>query len=173
MSSTETPWGFDPPLSTCWVPAGTHKPAGQAQWWEAVDGSGALGYSLPCRTESPWQPLTLLSALPGASHTHVALYHYVVETDIPAAFEHEFNNWYEQEHLPGLARVEGTVCARRFKRVRGAPLYMACYDLVTPDAMTSPAWLAVRGTPWSDRVRPLFENTRRTLFARLTPLQQP
>jgi hypothetical protein len=44
------------------------------------------------------------------------------------------------------------------------PLSLACYDLVIPETLGSPPWLAVRGTAWSSRVRPHFTNTRRTMF---------
>lgn len=153
-------------IATCRLAAGLERPRVEAQWWLALDGSGSLGYCFQnCPGES-WEQLSLLVELPGASWSQAARYHYVVETDIPSHAESEFNDWYEQEHLPGLANVEGTVCAYRFKRLSGGPRYLACYDLVTPDAMTSAAWLAVRGTSWSSRMRPLFQNTRRTLYVR-------
>ena len=38
------------------------------------------------------------------------------------------------------------------------------YDLVAPEVLASPAWAAVRATAWSERVRPMFRNTRRTMF---------
>lgn len=54
----------------------------------------------------------------------------------------------------------------RYRDVDGHPRYLACYDLVRPEILGSPPWLAVRATPWSDRVRPTFVNTRRTMFRR-------
>lgn len=107
-----------------------------------------------------------LASLKGASAGLVAPYHYVVETDIPAAAEADFNAWYEHEHLPGLASVPGTVQACRFRRLTGSPRYIACYDLMSPAVMERDEWLAVRHTPWSSRVRPMFVNTRRTLYVR-------
>ncbi len=110
-----------------------------------------------------------------------APFHYVVETDVAAGGEAELQAWYEQEHLPGLSRVPGCDRARRFLRLSinspsatssgdGAwsslPLYVASYDLQGPEVTESPPWLAVRHTGWSSRVRPLFRNTRRTLFIR-------
>jgi len=47
------------------------------------------------------------------------------------------------------------------------PRYYACYDLVSLQTMGSAPWLAVRATAWSDRVRPAFRNTKRTLFSRI------
>jgi len=36
-------------------------------------------------------------------------------------------------------------------------------------AFNSAPWLAVRGTPWSSRVRPHFIHTRRTMYRRVDP----
>ena len=105
-----------------------------------------------------------LSAIHSWRVVEKATHHYAVETDVAEQDEADFNAWLEQEHLPGLARVPGTVIARRFLRGSGAPRYIACYDLTTPATLEHPAWLAVRHTAWSRRIRPLFRNTRRTMF---------
>ena len=78
----------------------------------------------------------------------------------------KFNDWYDHEHLPGLAAVDGTVRAARFRVEGGLPRYYACYDLVAADVLASAAWLAVRASAWSERVRPMFRNTRRTIFVK-------
>lgn len=111
--------------------------------------------------------LAAMTRVEGASSGEAAPYHYIVETDVLPEREADFNAWYEQEHLPGLASVPGTVRAMRYRNPDGHPRYHACYDLVRPETLGSPAWLAVRGTPWSDRVRPTFVNTRRTMFRRV------
>ena len=102
----------------------------------------------------------------GASAGADARWHYVVETDVLPEYEHEFNAWYEQEHLPGLAQVHGTVAALRLLSREAGPRYHACYDLVSPETLGSPPWLAVRATPWSSRIRAAFRNTRRTMYQR-------
>jgi hypothetical protein len=111
--------------------------------------------------------LDLLMELAGASAGKPAPYHYVVETDVLPEFDVDLNAWYDQEHLPGLARVPGTVRAARFVNVDGSPRYHACYDLVSTETLGSARWLAVRGTSWSSRVRPAFRNTKRTMFRRV------
>ena len=111
--------------------------------------------------------LALLVEVGGASAGEAAPFHYVVETDVLAEREADFNAWYDSEHLPGLAAVPGTVRAARYRDVAGHPRYYACYDLTSPGTLGSPEWLAVRATPWSDRVRPTFRNTRRTMFRRV------
>ena len=90
----------------------------------------------------------------------------MVETDVREESEADLNDWYDREHLPGLAAVPGTVRAMRFLNAHGHPRYHACYDLIRRETLGSPPWLRVRGTAWSDRVRPAFYNTKRTMFTR-------
>jgi hypothetical protein len=104
--------------------------------------------------------------VPGASADIAAPFHYVVETDVLPEREAEFNRWYDSEHLPGLAAVPGTARASRYRNPETSPRYHACYDIATPATVGSPPWAAVRATPWSERVRPAFRNTKRTLFRR-------
>lgn len=144
----------------------------EARSWQAVDGH--LIYSYMSGPMPPadaaageWRRLAWLQEVQGASAGQVASHHYVVETDVLPEFEDELNAWYAQEHLPGLAAVPGTVRAARYIDPTGSPRYYACYDLADPEALGSPAWLAVRATPWSARVRPAFRHTRRTMFFRV------
>ena len=110
------------------------------------------------------EPVCLLD---GASRGQDAPWHYIVETDVLPEQEDDLNAWYDQEHLPGLAAVSGTVRAGRYLCRDGSPRYHACYDLHTRQTFGSPPWLAVRATGWSSRVRPAFRNTKRTMFQRL------
>ena len=141
------------------------------QWWRSKDGQTCRGYAKnrPESEHFPWVALECVVELAGASHGQDAPFHYVVETDADDANLAELNEWYQQEHLPGLAAVPGTVRARRYLRTQGKPRFVACYDLVTPAAMEHPSWLAVRHTEWSSKIRPLFQNTFRTLYAQATP----
>ncbi len=110
------------------------------------------------------QPLQVLA---GAAAGTDAPWHYVVATDVLPELEADFNRWYETEHLPGLAAVPGVVRAARYRVTAGdGPRYFAGYDLADRAAFNGPAWLAVRGTAWSSRVRPAFFNTRRTMYRR-------
>lgn len=100
----------------------------------------------------------------GASFGDTPGVHYVVETDTDDGWQAEIFNWYDQEHMPGLARVPGCILARRLVNLDHAPYSFACYDLVNKETLGSPPWLAVRGTAWSDKCRPHFVNTLRTMF---------
>ena len=108
--------------------------------------------------------LALMRSIPGASRGLRASFHYVVETTPETGWEIELQRWYESEHLPGLASVQGCVQAQRFWNHDDGPRSFACYDVVDKQALDSPAWLAVRHTAWSDRVRPHFTRTARTMF---------
>jgi hypothetical protein len=105
--------------------------------------------------------------VPGASPGEAAPFHYIVETDVVAEHEADLNAWYDREHMPGLAACPGCVRARRFRNPGGSPRYHSCYDLERTETLGSEPWLAVRHTAWSDRVRPHFRNTKRTMFRRL------
>lgn len=81
--------------------------------------------------------------------------------DVSAEAADDFNAWYDDEHLPALATVPGTLSARRFKASPGSPsthTYLALYHLENPQVTTSDAWREAIDTPWSARVRPAFEN---------------
>jgi len=150
-----------------WTGRGIKSQSAGLEVWRSLEGSVGRAYA-----RSPvagWTRLSCLQELSGASAMEQAQYHYVVETNVLAGDEAEFNAWYEQEHLPGLAQVPGTVRARRFVLDSGASRYLACYDLTTPDCLSDPAWLAVRHTDWSSRVRPSLFNTVRTMFVRVWP----
>lgn len=123
--------------------------------------------------ELAWLQASLYT--PGASHRskQPAPWHYVVETDVTAEAEADFNQWYDTEHLPGLAAVEGVKLAQRFVSTEHHPRYHASYDLLTQETFGCPAWLKVRATPWSDRVRPEFRNPRRLMFQHVASYRAP
>ena len=114
--------------------------------------------------------LARLQDLRGASHGEPPVFHYVVETDVVPEAERDLNDWYDIEHMPGLAAVPGTIRTQRFLSLDGGPRYHSCYELVAQETLGSAPWLAVRHTAWSDRVRPNFRNTKRTMFRRVLAL---
>lgn len=93
-------------------------------------------------------------------------WHYTSQTDIPAAVEDEFNRWFDEEHLPQLAAVEGTVSAARY-RTDGSPRYLAAYNLTEREVQGGPAWRAAIATPWRDRIHHEFVGPRRLMLSRL------
>ncbi|HJZ33384.1 MAG TPA: hypothetical protein VKF35_19850 [Hyphomicrobiaceae bacterium] len=83
--------------------------------------------------------------------------------------EADFNAWYDEEHLPALARVPGTLAARRYRSAEaesGSHRYVALYHLESPTVTQSAAWKAAVDTSWSAKVRPHFRNRIRILARR-------
>ena len=104
--------------------------------------------------------------LPGASSGQDAPWHYIVETDVLPEAEADLNAWYDQEHLPGLAAVPGTVRALRYEcRHKGRATWPATTCTRARPSAARRGWRWA--TDWSSRVRPSFRNTRRTMFARI------
>jgi len=78
--------------------------------------------------------------------------------DVLPEHESEFNEWYNTEHIPALAAVPGTLCARRFRSAEGSPRYVALYHLASADVPDSAAWKKAANTPWTEKLRPHFRN---------------
>ncbi len=76
--------------------------------------------------------------------------------DAPVEHETEFNQWYDQEHIPLLAAVPGVISARRFKDPSGNPRYLALYELAGASVLEHPAWQAALQTPWFKRIDSLI-----------------
>ncbi len=89
----------------------------------------------------------------------------IVWTDIPAAIENDFNDWYNREHLPDrVGRMPGFLRGRRYVAAGGAantPKYLTVYDLHNADVMLSDAHTALRkARPVRDQIFvPQFRNT--------------
>lgn len=73
----------------------------------------------------------------------------------PEAYEEEFNAWYDTEHLPERACIEGFRTARRYVGLGDGPSHMALYDLSSLGVLDEPAYQAISGdhySPWSRRI---------------------
>jgi hypothetical protein len=77
--------------------------------------------------------------------------------DVPPEHEAEFNRWYDEEHVPLLAKVPGVLTARRFFDPKGKPRYIALYELDNDKARDRPEWQAALATPWARRIDELTE----------------
>ncbi len=99
---------------------------------------------------------------------------YIVHTDIPDHIVEEYNAWYDSEHLPRCVGIPGVLRARRYAAVactsgHSGPKYLTAYELTGPDVWESPAALQARRTPWTEKMRSLFSNTRRALYQLVAP----
>jgi len=81
-----------------------------------------------------------------------------VSMNVDPAAEHEFNEWYDTEHLPALATVPGVLAARRYRGRAGERKYLAMYSLTSTDVHKSDAWKKAAYTPWTERMRPHFQD---------------
>lgn len=100
---------------------------------------------------------------------------YIVHTDIPDHIVDEYNEWYDKEHLPRCAGIPGVLRARRFASTgipggaSDGPRYLTAYELAGPDVWESPAAQLARKTPWTEKMRSLFSNTRRAYYKLVAP----
>ena len=89
--------------------------------------------------------------------------------NIAPEVEDDFNAWYDEEHLPALLAVPGTLSARRYRAgvdAEGTHRYVAIYHLTAPEVTQSEAWKTAVDTPWSAQVRPHFRDRMRILSRR-------
>jgi hypothetical protein len=77
--------------------------------------------------------------------------------EVPEEHEDEFNRWYNEEHVPLLAKVPGVLSARRFRALSGTPKYVALYDLADEGVPQHPQWRAALATEWARRIGGLGE----------------
>ena len=111
----------------------------------------------------------------GSTPSPDAPWMYIVHTDIPDYIVDEYNAWYDQEHLPRCVGIPGVLRARRFASTgilgggSNGPRYLTAYELSGPDVWDSPAALQARKTPWTEKMRALFSNTRRALYQLVAP----
>jgi hypothetical protein len=92
----------------------------------------------------------------------------LVHCDPEPTLEEELNAWYDTEHLPERAAIDGFATALRFTSLGDGPRYLAVYDLADLDVLNSKPYLAVSGpnfSPWTKRV------TERSRPVRLTARQ--
>jgi len=108
-----------------------------------------------------------------------AKYLFVVSMDVDSAKEALFNEVYDTEHVPHLAKVPGVIAATRVKGedfarwvsgevqkvVHEGARYCAIYEIEGPHVLTSAAWAkAGEAGRWSTEVRPFTRNRRHQLF---------
>lgn len=121
-----------------------------------------------CRRICRFEAEQILPGHQAAPHGAGALLLYAM--NVEGAFEGEFNNWYDHEHVPALAAVPGCLSARRF-RIRhavshGNHRYLALYHLTAPEVCSSGAWKKAVETPWTVKLRPHMKDRLRLSLRR-------
>jgi hypothetical protein len=82
----------------------------------------------------------------------------VIAMNVAPEHEHEFNEWYNTEHIPALGAVPGTLSARRYRGTGATQRYVALYHFATAEVPTSAAWRQAADTPWTQKLRPHFRD---------------
>ena len=82
----------------------------------------------------------------------------LIAMNVAPELEHEFNEWYNTEHILALGSVPGTLCARRYRGTGATQRYAALYHFSSPDVIRSPAWREAADTPWTQKLRPHFRD---------------
>jgi hypothetical protein len=85
----------------------------------------------------------------------------LIGMNIAAEHEHEFNEWYNTEHIPALGSVSGVLCARRYRGTGGIQCYVALYHLASAEVIRGAEWRKAADTPWTQKLRPHFRDQLR------------
>jgi hypothetical protein len=103
----------------------------------------------------------------------MADYMYLVQMDVPAELEDEFNRVYDVEHVPNILKAPGVHGCSRFRlesaNVEGVARYAAVYDIDSPDVPNSAGWKeqSEKGE-WPTKIRPHTTNRSHCIFKRLS-----
>jgi hypothetical protein len=92
--------------------------------------------------------------------------------DFSTAYEDEFHDWYDNEHVPERLRVPGILNAERWIGAENPKFAVATYDLETLSVLQSAAYKAVggaNGSPWTKRVTSKAKRIMRFVGDQLVP----
>ena len=97
---------------------------------------------------------------------------YMVQMDIPAEHEADFNRIYDTEHVPEILKVPGVRGCSRYVIERtnkpGMARYLALYEVDSPAIVDSPAWVrASEIGDWAPKIRPHTTNRSHTIMRKI------
>jgi hypothetical protein len=106
---------------------------------------------------------TASDQLGGASEMGRGQYLYIVQMDIPAELEAEFNRIYDDEHAPKFLKVPGIRNCWRYRLEHSTkpdtPRYTAIFEVDSPDVIDSPEARAAREFgDWKVKIAPYVTN---------------
>jgi hypothetical protein len=90
-------------------------------------------------------------------------YLYIVQMDVPAELEDEFNRIYDTEHNPQFLKVPGIRNCWRYRLVQATnsntPRYTAIFEVDSPEVIDSPQARAAREVgEWKTKIAPYVTN---------------
>jgi hypothetical protein len=99
-------------------------------------------------------------------------YIYVVQMNIPAAHEAEFNRIYDTEHVPMLSKVPGVhkVSRYRLEKTNDSKMqkYLAVYEIDSPAIVDSKEWeVAGAWGDWATKIRPHTTERHHSFFEKI------
>ena len=102
----------------------------------------------------------------------MADYLYVVQMDIPADKEADFNRIYDTQHVPNILNAPGVHACTRYKLeatdVDGVARYAALYEIDSPDTPQSAGWVAESDKgDWASQIRPHTTNRSHIIFKKV------
>ncbi len=102
----------------------------------------------------------------------MAEYVYLVQMDIPAHLEPEFNRIYDTQHIPNIVTVPGVHSCTRYRLesadVEGVARYAALYEVDSPEVPFSEAWVSASDTgDWAPMIRPHTTNRSHIVYRKL------
>ena len=98
---------------------------------------------------------------------------YVVQMDIPAERDADFNRIYETQHVPEILKVPGVLGVERYKLEQSSekdmPTYLAIYRCASADIPQNADWKKASDTgDWKEMIRPYTTNRRHSIFSKLS-----
>lgn len=99
-------------------------------------------------------------------------YIYLVQMNIPAEWEAEFNRVYDTEHVPMLSKVPGVHKVTRYcmesSEDPGMQKYLAIYEIDSPAVVASKEWqTAGEWGDWAPKIRPHTTERYRSFFKKI------
>jgi hypothetical protein len=99
-------------------------------------------------------------------------YIYIIQLDIPAEHEADFNRIYDTQHVPAILQVPGVHGCYRYRLEYAdddaTPRYLALYELDSPEVTKSDAWRAAADSgDWAPKIRPYTQNRKRQVMKRI------
>ena len=103
----------------------------------------------------------------------MADYIYLVQMDIPAEKEEEFNRVYDAEHVPNICNAPGVHSCTRYQLissdVNGVARYAAVYEVDSPEIPFSDGWKAESEKgDWPTKIRPHTMNRSHLVFKKMS-----
>jgi hypothetical protein len=105
----------------------------------------------------------------GNSPEKAAEFALTVRLNTPADHEKDFNDWYNEDHIPALVGVPGVYCARRYMAVEGDPKYLALYEMSDGVATKSAEWEQARIYGRTAQIRPYLKDLQAIVAKRIFP----